>query len=139
MKSVLITAIFAVSIIQGQRSATAQNPNFVGDWTNVRPDTEPEGFTPAIRIFEDSTGLKAQAWGACKPRNCEWPAVRFWQLRDMTGKAQDRGFAEFPNDNKLAMRLEGNELVVEGYELSDVKINATKTRAQYWVMRYTRK
>lgn len=139
MKSLLLAAMLTTVIGQLPPTPSPQTLNFVGEWTNTKPATEPAGFVPRVKVFDEGGELKVQAWGACRPQNCEWPAVRFWQLRDVAGKDSDRGFAVFRGDTHLAMRLDGAELVVEMYETSDIKINATKTRAQFNVMRYVRK
>ena len=46
--------------------------SYLGEWTNI--DSQTRGIT-RISIWEDSDGLKIEAWGKCLPTDCDWGAV----------------------------------------------------------------
>jgi hypothetical protein len=119
-----------------QGSPTPTRPDFVGEWQNKSPGM-PLGGVPTITVTNQGDELKIQAWGRCVPQNCEWPTVRLWILRDLARQDPDRGFAVI-QDKHLVLRIDGSELVVELYQTSDMKIPATRTRAEFVVMRYLR-
>ena len=70
--AVLLVLATAAAFYAFSTRVKPELPRYLGEWTNI--NTETGGITRIV-IWQDSDGLKVEAWGKCLPTDCDWGAV----------------------------------------------------------------
>jgi hypothetical protein len=94
--------------------ACAQTNGLVGQWTPVNANS---ASLTRVVVSQHKDSCSVEAWGDCKPTDCDWGKVELKLLGDFVGDKLPRyGFAHWDAgfaDNYMTLRMENSVLVAE--------------------------
>jgi hypothetical protein len=119
--TILCASLIALDVPSNGPAQERDQPhsNFAGAWERLR---EGDKGLPRIEITDRGRdGWTIQAWGDCKPKDCDWGKVPLRLLGDsVRARGFHYGFATWDagfKDNYMIIRIEKELLIAEVYSI----------------------
>jgi hypothetical protein len=132
MKKSRFIFMAVIAIILVLTSVRADQQDYIGEWTNVDPNTS--GLTRLI-LFNDGDTWKIHAWGKCHTEDCDWKTVDLHILgSSVSDKSFKSGFAIWDQGfatRYITLSKYYEELVLEVVTIYREKYRNSRSNTKY--------